>query len=72
MSIPEGGSQHLALARAFEGGANAPIRQIGRMLDLCRMRRAQADYDIDESFSRQLGRTVVEDCRRILAEADSL
>ena len=70
LSVPDGGSHHVALADALMHGANAPIRRIGHMLDLCRSRRALADYQIDGPFPRQLGRTVVEDCQHILSEAD--
>ena len=72
LSIPEGGSAHAALADALVNGINAPIRRIGLVLDLCRARRARADYDIDDSFPRELANTVVEDCERLLAEADSV
>ncbi len=72
VSVPDGGSHHAALADALMHGINTPIRRIGHMLDLCRSRRARADYQIDATFPRQLGRTVVEDCRRILSEADGV
>ena len=72
VSVPEGSSHHSALADALMHGINAPIRRLGHMLDLCRSRRARADYEIDAAFPRQLGRTVVEDCRRILSEADTV
>lgn len=72
LEVQEGGSQHVALATALERGPNAPIRRIGYILDSCRLLRNQADYDIDQRFSRQLGETVLEDCREILAAANKV
>ena len=72
LEVQEGGSQHVALATALERGPNAPIRRIGYILDSCRLLRSQADYDIDQRFSRQLGDTVLANCREILAAADRI
>ncbi len=71
LSIPEGGSAHWGLVEALAESQNSrPMRQLSSALDRCRIRRKDADYEIDKEFERQLAKTVVEDCREILANAD--
>ena len=73
LRVAEGGSGHVPLVDALWDSANSrPVRELGHMLDRCRMRRRKADYEIDVVFPRQFGETVVGDCAQILIAADSV
>lgn len=73
LPLGESAPAHVAVIDALVANLNpAPLKRLGFMLRGCRDRRADADYEIDASFSRQVGRSVVTDCRRILTEADRI
>lgn len=73
LRIPETDSVHMALVDAFLENLNPRVlRQLGFMLRDCRRRRAEADYEIEASFSKALASIVVRDCERILHAADSM
>ena len=69
LSIARGGSVHAELV----GELTAPLspnslKSLGYMLDQCRRRRSEADYNIDGDFERVDAEWVVEECRRITAK----
>lgn len=73
LAVAQTGSAHVALIDAFLANLNpAPLKRLGFMLRGCRDRRADADYEVEASFSKQVGRSVVADCQRILDEADAV
>lgn len=73
LSVPETGSGHKGLVDALTRGLNpSSLKSLGYMLEQCRQRRIEADYDIQQLFPRQLAETVLDDCRRILAKAKSV
>lgn len=64
-------SAHEALVRALGARDNSrPMRVISDVLDKCRMKRRDADYEIGKQFLKQAALTSVEDCREIIARAD--
>ena len=70
---PGRGSVHAALVDALtHGHSPAALRGLGFMLEQCRKRRVQADYDIDTDFERGFAHTVLDDCRRIFDKAASV
>lgn len=73
LSLSETGSVHTALVSVLTHGLNPnSLKSLGYMLDQCRLRRADADYQIHQDFPRELAQTVLADCRRIFAKAETL
>lgn len=72
LPVPESLSAHAVLIDALTQNLNPPsLKGLGYMLEQCRKRRNEADYDIHQEFPRQLAETVLNDCRRILVKADA-
>ena len=73
LSTAQTGSVHAGLV----GELTAPLspnslKSLGYMLEQCRRRRNEADYDIDRDFERLDAEWVVKECQRIVDKADAL
>lgn len=72
LALAQGRSAHIGLVDALGQMGNArPLRELAGMLDRCRLRRHDADYEIEKAFARELANAVVVDCRDILVKADA-
>ena len=70
LALGQGGSAHAGVVDALGEMGNArPLRELAGMLDRCRLRRREADYEIEKAFARDLANAVVEDCGDILVKA---
>ena len=73
LSIGQIGSVHAGLVAELTAPLTPnPLKSLGYMLDQCRRRRNEADYNIDGDFERVDAEWVVEECRRIIDKADAL
>ena len=75
LPLPDGTTGvHRALIDTMTDRFNAgrAFASLGYILEQCRRRRVEADYEIDEDFPQQLAYTVLDDCRNILERADGL
>ena len=73
LSIGQIGSVHAGLVAELTAPLTPnPLKSLGYMLDQCRRRRSEADYNIDGDFERVDAEWVVEECRRIIDKADAL
>ena len=72
LALDQVGSAHAGVVDALGQMGNArPLRELAGMLDRCRLRRRDADYEIEKAFARDLANAVVEDCGNILTKADA-
>ncbi|MCY4058407.1 MAG: hypothetical protein OXG44_10440 [Gammaproteobacteria bacterium] len=72
LALDQVGSAHAGVVDALGQMGNArPLRELAGMLDRCRLRRRDADYEIEKAFARGLANAVVEDCGNILTKADA-
>lgn len=51
--------------------ADASNNPLDSMLDMCRLKRRDADYEIERTFLRPTSATAVKDCREIIVRADA-
>ena len=73
LSVPETGSSHMGLIDVLTHNLRpSALRSLGYMLEQCRQRRVEADYRIDQDFTRGLAQTVLADCKTILNKAETL
>lgn len=66
------GSVHAALYEELVNSKRLPLMSLGYMLNQCRLRRGEADYEIDATFEQADAQSVLEVCRQIMSKADSL
>lgn len=60
---------HAQVIEALTRGGDRTLKRIGYKLRQCRDARARADYDIDEDFTLDDARTMMEECEEIWAIA---
>ena len=73
LNVADRGGVHAALIGALTDGLSSPqLRGLGYMLEQCRRRRTDADYQIHDEFPRQIADTAVSDCREILSRAKAI
>lgn len=61
---------HAQVIEALTRGGDMTLKRIGYKLRQCRDARARADYDIDEDFTLDDARTMMEECEEIWAIAE--
>ena len=74
LPVAPSGSIHRTLVDAMTDRftSGPAFTSLGYILDLCRRRRVEADYNIDTDFPQSLAHEVLEDCRDILDRANAL
>lgn len=66
--VKYGDGSHAQLIGVLANHDIGPVKSLGYMLRDCRLRRNQADYDIDDPFPRELAQLQVETVVRIFAK----
>lgn len=62
---------HKPLADALRTSQKVWVKSIAIMLDQCRGRRAEADYELNMDFTKDAAATVITLSRRVFAKADA-